>query len=320
MNKTLKKRDMYEKLTYFTQLERLINENNINIVVDKLRLCYRVIDNTIIKELELKRPDVYHLFDFDLIRVDGKYHNDIYKIVYNDYDNNNNIVPHEFGELRFNLKAEMDNDSEEDKKTWQKAWIYVNNYILYGDTKIIHLEYISAALGLKLNNVTNIEIAIDTNKNIPKRYKALIRNKAITTILNGNTILDRKEDRPEFEFIHSGDMDRYKYLTIYTKQRKAIKNKANGTIICTYDKKKECQNSAKDYILDYYDNPNKLFRLEVRVGNENFKNYLNSQKIELIEQLFWNKGFLLETFEYFLSSVIRFKRGKEYIPIWEILY
>lgn len=315
----MKNIDRYDKITYLTQLDQLVEEYGINIVVDKLKLCYNVANDEIVKYLEEHKPDFFSLLEFDLVRIEGKHFEDIYQIVYNDLDKDNNLVPHVFGELKINLKSQSKDEEEQGVK---RAWIYVNNYILYSreNQKLTHLPFISSKLGLLLNNVTGIEIAIDTKKNVPQRLKRNLRNKKITTILNGKTILDRKEDRPEIEYIHSGDMDRYKYMSIYLKQKKAVKNKSDGTTICSYDKVSECKNGYKDYILDYYNHPKRLYRLEVRVTNENFKKFLEASQIELTEQLFWSKGFLLEAFAYFLSSVIRFKSDGKNIPIWDILY
>lgn len=320
MNTALKNIDQYEKVTYFTQLEQLINKHNINIVVDKLKLCYNVVDDEIIRHLEECQPELYSLYDFDLVRIEGKHFKDTYQIVYNDFDEHSDIVPHVFGELKINLKSQTDDDSDSENQP-KRVWIYVNNYILYSkNKKVVNLPFITDKLGIELNNVTGIEIAIDTNKNVPKRLKSYIRDKDITTILNGKVVLERKEDRPEFEFVHSGDMDRYKYMSVYLKQKKAINNKTNGTVICSYGKLSESKNSNKKHVLDYYEDPKKLYRLEIRVANENFKKFLEFYKIELIEPLLWNRGFLLEAFEYFFSSVIRFKKDGKNVSIGEILY
>ncbi|NDV97477.1 hypothetical protein D0T84_21655 [Dysgonomonas sp. 521] len=175
MNKILKGTDQYEKVTYFTQLEQLIDKHNINIVVDKLKLCYNVVNDEIIKYLEEHQPETYHLYDFDLVRIDGKHFNDTYQIIYPDLDKNGDIAPHVFGDLKFNLKSQSNED--ENLNQQKKAWIYVNNYILYSkDKRVVHLPFISEKLGLVLNNVTGIEIAIDTNKNVPKRLKCIIRS------------------------------------------------------------------------------------------------------------------------------------------------
>lgn len=319
MNKKWKSIGQYEKMTYFVQLEQLIDEYNINIIVDKLKLCYNVVNDEIIQHLEEYQPEIYHLYDFDLVRIEGKHFNDTYQIVYNDLDKDGNIVPHVFGELKFNLKSQVNEEEIPDQQ--KKVWIYVNNYILYSkDKRVLHLSYISDKLGIVLNNVTGIEIAIDTNKNVPKRLKQHLRDNNVTTILNGKIIQDRKEDRPEIEYIHSGDLDRYKYMSIYLKQKKAINNKANGTVVCCYDKLSECKNSDKDYILDYYNNPNKIYRIEVRATNDNFKQFLNSYQIELSEPLLYSKGFLMEAFFYFMNSVIRFKSENKDISIGDILY
>lgn len=316
---SLKNSDQYEKMIYFVQLEQLIDKYNINIVVDKLKLCYNVVNEEIFQYLEEYQPEIYSLYDFDLVRIEGKHFNDTYQIVYRDLDKDGNIAPHVFGELKFNLKSQSKEEETPDQQ--KKVWIYVNNYILYSkDKRVVHLPFISEKLGILLNNVTGIEIAIDTNKNVPKRLKQYLRNNSITTILNGKTIFNRKEDRPEIEYIHSGNLDKYKYMSIYFKQKKAINNKSNGTVVCSYDKLSECKNSDKSYVIDYYDNPNRMYRIEVRATNDNFKQFLNSYQIELAEPLLWNKGFLMEAFLYFVNSIIRFKSGSKDISIWNILY
>jgi hypothetical protein len=324
MKKQFKDLDEYEKMMYFTKLDQILSECGISIIIDKLRLCYNVIDSTIIDELEKEKPDIYRLFDFDLVRIEGRYHNDIYQIRYNDVDRDNNIKSHIFGELRINRSADNTNIENEDnfiESKYKQVWIYVNNSILYSHyNKLIHLNYISSHLGLLLNNITAIEIAIDTNKNVPQRLKGFIRNEGIETILNDKLITNREEDRPEFDFNHSGDMNKYKYLTVYIKQIKALKNKSKGIVVCAYNKLNECENSGKKYILDYYDNPTKLYRLEVRSANEKFKEYLNKYRIVLSEQLLCSNGFLFHAFEHFFNSVIRFRSNNKIISLGQILY
>lgn len=79
MNLKFKNLDSYDKLMYFTQCNQILSDNNIRIVIDKLRLCYNIVDNTILNELEIEKPEIYRLLDFDLVRVDGRYH--MYNII-----------------------------------------------------------------------------------------------------------------------------------------------------------------------------------------------------------------------------------------------
>lgn len=107
-------------------------------------------------------------------------------------------------------------------------------------------------------------------------------------------------------------------MTVNVKQRNAIKDKSRGVTLITYDKLAEIRNSSrKDYILDFYGNPNKLYRTEVHLNNADIKDYLDGRG--LFFNYYMIDGALLEEmFFYHLNSVIRFKDGKQDIR-WEQL-
>ena len=77
--------------------------------------------------------------------------------------------------------------------------------------------------------------------------------------------------------------------------------------ICCYDKIAECIENGKNYLLEKYGNPKKLYRIEIRVGNEKFKEYAIINNIEMEEFIFRDKGFLYATFEWFFEKVLCFK-------------
>jgi hypothetical protein len=257
---------------------------------------------------------IYELFDFTLKRIDGKHYNDIYSIVYDDINENGEIQSMTFGELRFNLKSQDEDNETTDLK---KVWIDVENQILYDETKAYYLSYITDHLGLQLNNLTACEIYVDTTKrNMAYTMKKHIRDKGLTTILNGKKIVDRKEDRPELLFMHAGDMDRYKNMTLYVMPKKAVRNKSNAPSLCFYNKLDEIENSSgKKYIKEKYDNPTKLFRSEIRFKNEKFKELLDKYCLPLNESMLFNKGFQWCVFEHFFNSIIRFKKDEVNIPL-----
>lgn len=302
------------KLIYLTQLDEFMKKHKIKIGIDKLRLCYNVINDAIISELEAERPMIYELFDFTLHRIEGKHYNDIYAIVYDDVNENGEMQSTKFGELRFNLKSQEDDEEITDLK---KVWVYVENQILYDETKAYYLSYITDHLGLELNNLTACEINVDTTRrNMAYTMKKHIRDKKLTTILNGKKIVDRKENRPELRFMHIGNMDRYKDMTLYIMPKKAIKNRADAPSLCFYNKLDEINNSSgKKYISHIYDNPTKLYRSEIRFTNEKFREFLDKYNLPLGEVMLFNKGFQWCVFEHFFNSIIRFKKGDENIPL-----
>ncbi len=302
------------KLIYLTQLDELMKKYKLKIGMDKLRLCYNVINDIIISVLETEKPEIYELFNFTLYRIEGKHYNDIYAIIYDDVNADGEMQSTKFGELRFNLKSQEDDEEIVDLK---KVWVYVENQILYDETKASYLSYITDHLGLELNNLTACEIYVDTTRrNMAYTMKKYIRDKKLTTILNGKRIVDRKENRPELRFLHVGDMNRYKDMTLYVMPKKAIKNKADAPSLCFYNKLDEIENSSgKKYIKEKYDNPTKLYRSEIRFANEKFREFLDKYYLPLDESILFNKAFQWCVFEYFFNSIIRFKKDNDNIPL-----
>jgi len=118
---------MIDKLPVWGNLESELKKLKVNIGIDKLKLCYTVKNNTVIKELEENKPEWYSLYNFDLQRIEGKYHSDIYQILIRDLGKNNEMETVKFGELRFNLKEAKQEENETNTKNQKKVWIYIEN-------------------------------------------------------------------------------------------------------------------------------------------------------------------------------------------------
>ena len=262
--------------------------NNINIIKDK--------------EIGEEIDFLY----FYLRRIEGKNFKYVYEIRYNDMGKDKL-----FGELRLGI-----NDNKEESNTHQngykKAWISISNRVLYSD-EIYYLDFIEDNLGLKLHNITTLDLCLDMSIDIARLIRRLIRNPQVTTLLNGKRITNRKEDRPEITYTFSGNMDKDKYLTVNIKQKKAIKDKSKGSTLIAYNKKAEIANSSdKTYINSHYNNPAKLHRLEVHLNNGEVKEYLDRTKQELSFYSLVDDKFLLKLFDQTLNSLIRFEyRGKK---------
>ncbi|NDW13523.1 hypothetical protein D0T50_11545 [Bacteroides sp. 214] len=220
--------------------------------------------------------------------------------------------------MKFNLNRGLtESNTHDNGKT--KAWISLNNRTFYSDN-LHYLSYIDATLGLVAHNVTSIDLALDTPFNVSNQVKRLIRDKHVTTMLNGKLVKDRDKDRPEISYTLSGSLNRDKYMTVNIKQKKAIRDKAKGTTIISYDKEAEIRNSSgKDYILAYYGNPTKLYRTEVHLNYEQIKEYFQSQENDWKRFYgFLNDAVREELFFHHLNSVIQFRKGKKHI-LWEQL-
>lgn len=275
--------------------------------IDALRLCYEITDPHNINIV--RTSDIGEEVDFMyfyLRRIEGKHFKFVYEIRYSDAG-----IDKLFGELRLGINDDKEENNRHSNGL-SKAWISIDNHVLYSD-EIYYLEFIENNLGLELHNITTLDLCLDLSNDIARMIRKLIRNKNITTILNGKEILDRSQDRPEITYISSGSMDKDKYLTVCIKQKKAIKDKSRGSTLTAYNKKAEIANSSsKKYIEEFYGNPDKLYRLEVHLNNDEVKEYLNRTRQELSFYSLVDVKFLLRLFDQTINSLIRFEHeGKK---------
>ena len=242
------------------------------VIIDAFTVCCQVENSVLFEKIaSLQFGESIEFEDFTLTRIDGRYYNYVNTITYNDCGDIKT-----FGQLKFGLNNGNDEAHENGK---QKAWITVDNVALYSQA-ISYLGYICEILHLNVHNFTTIDLCKDTPFDVSRALHRLYRNKNITTILNGKRITNRDEDRPEISRTLSGSLNKDKYQTIYVKQRNAIRDKSAGVTLKTYDKLAEIRNaSEKEYILDYYNNPTKLYRTEVHLNNAEIKEYLLSHNI-----------------------------------------
>lgn len=278
--------------------------------LDALRLCFEVGDNKQFGEIaKTEIGGVFSCDGFNLQRIEGRHFEYVYLIILSEKE-------YVFGELRFGLNRN-DGEANTHKNGKRKAWINVENKVLYTD-RLSEISTISRKLNLEIHNITALDIALDMTMNISTRLRKNIRCQENTVILNGKAIMERAEDRPEITYTNSGDLDRDKYRTVNVKQKKAMKDKSQGSTLIAYDKAAEIRlASKKEYIMEKYGNPEHCFRLEVHLNNENIKQYLDSTKITLWELVF-NKKSQLKLFMYTVNSIIRFVRdGKrvDWLPL-----
>lgn len=281
------------------------------IQIDAMTVCFEVIDRYHYDQItELDFGQIYDLYEFQLIRTEGRYYNNVYAIIYMDGD-----CQIEFGQLKFNLSQGKETDNVHENGN-PKVWISLNNESLYTNDQC-YLGFIAPKLGLEAHNITTIDLCKDTPFNVGKSVRKLIKDKSVTTILNGKRVKDRNEDRPEISYILSGSLDKTdKYMTVNVKQKNAIKDKSKGVTLTTYDKVAEIRNSSgKEYILNYYGNPSKLYRTEVHLNNQEVKDYLNNRGL-FFNYYMIDEVMLEDMFYHHLNSVIRFEKGKDRIT-WE---
>ena len=200
------------------------------------------------------------------------------------------------------------------------VYFKVDNHILYDAERLRRVLELPAKMRMVFNNFTAIDLAFDSPQNLPTLIKQMMRDKDVTTIINGKAVRDRKSVLDGVLFMYSSTLNRLNNPTITVRQKKAIANKNDGITVQAYNKKAEIeQSSKKQYILDYHGNPKRLYRLEVRLHNQELKDYFANSHIEPSTDVLFNKELLKDMFYYHLSTVIRFTRGRTKIQWKELL-
>lgn len=283
--------------------------------IDMLRLCFEAEQPDLLDYYATfnigERIDLYYFY---LTRIEGKHFEYVFEITFDELGKERI-----FGELKFGINHN-DDDANTHINGKRKAWISINNRVLYTKDGLHYLGFIMDVLCLELHNITGIDLCLDMTMNIARYLKRLIRCKGFGVILNGKRIIDRKKDRPEILYTLSGNLDRDKYLTLNIKQKKAIKDKSRGATLAAYDKKAEIENSSsKDYISEFYGNPKKIHRLEVHLNNDEIKDYIIKTGEELNLGLIYNENFLFSLFFSTLGGLIRFEKDGKKVEWWDVL-
>ena len=287
---------------------------NRPIQIDALTICYEVVHPYYYEHLStLNHEECLDMDEFRLYRIDGRYYDNVYAIYL--YNGTRDI---EWGYLKFKI-TRGNEQSNTHTNGLRKVWLSINNETLYTDD-FHFLTYIEQRLGLTFHNITSLDLALDTPFSISPLVKAYLHNKDVTTILNGKRIIDRDEDRAEITYTTSGSLNRQgKYLTVNIKQRNAIKDKSKGITVLCYDKIAEISNASdKQYILQRYDNPKRLYRTEVHLNSEDIKNYVERRNIDYTPLILIDEAILEDMFFHFLDSVIRFQ-SREIDTSWQHL-
>lgn len=279
-------------------------DGDAKIVIDELKICFNA-DAEQLNQLQQISIGCYEdFYGYRFYRIT----NDRFRYYFEvSFDNQH------MGIIKFGCYTDV-----EDAKTY--VYYRVNNEVLYHEEALKSMLDLPQRFGWLFNNYTAIDVALDTKVNIPSIIKKLMRNKDITTIINGKALKERKQIIKGLFFEYSSTLKRLCHPSITIKQKKAEKNKNDGIIVQAYDKKAEItNNSDKEYILDYNGNPKRLYRLEVRLHYRELKDYFNSHGLVPDLGLVFSDDFLEDLFFYHLSSVVRFTKKRRKLDWRELL-
>ena len=199
-------------------------------------------------------------------------------------------------------------------------WVRIENFVLYDVVLFVEVLLLPQLFDLSFNNITHLDLARDFGYNISERIRSLMRNPDIKTIVNGKQIKDRDEALKGITRTCRMSLNRDKTKSLTIKQAKAIKNKYDGITLDAYDKIDEITNkSEKQYILDYYGNPKRLHRLELRLNNQDIRKISDVIGIGITEDVVFDTDRLDALYIQALQSMLRFTDGRKKLD-WQMLF
>ena len=236
--------------------------------VDKFKVCY-IAKNEILTSIENENRINFNGFYIEKIPRNeiGNYYN---IIIYNDKEENGKYI---LGEMQIGNKFEKDNLEN------RYCWISVNNENLYPNNFRLNFLYclqgIQENIGLYFNNITNLDIAVDSNYNFFKKVWNEIRNKETLNVILNKKYPNTKETLKGIfgEF----PLNSEKFLNGGFR----ISNKEKDMKLRIYDKTQEILDSSdKTYIQDRFFSIKKIFRSEVALKNKSIEEYCLINKLK----------------------------------------
>lgn len=276
--------------------------------IDRLEVCYTA-----------SVPVVEELIDTAYMERSG------YRIIAQESENNEtilqvDIVAPEGGPVWMSFASiKIGSTFETEDSPFRYVWIRVDNRVLYtplypSSPVLSYLFYIAEDLSLIYNNITRLDIAVDSGTNYPVRIKKAVRDMSLTPVVLGKAYPEPKEIIGKLLYIHTGDRIRYRTDNI------TLSSADKDEALCVYNKTEEIKESGKDYIAEWDGIKGTIYRAEVRLKRAALKDYLNSKGLTF-EELYLNilnKERLLDLFLFYSDRLIRFRRGRDTINLLQL--
>lgn len=252
-----------------------ILKNRMNI--DKLRLCFNQPKEIFNEFANIKPNTFWERGDYKLFIIgDDEEEETPKKIQVNVLLSDNTLLGHFI--------------FSNSRKYEGKCFFTFNNKALYncltsvGGHKYnlaILIDFIADDLGLTLNNITEIEIALDTNINVNAKVRKLIKDfHNFEMIYNGKKVVEPLRKLDDYtETFGRCRKHLLKNPTIYFRQAKK-----DSPLLRIYNKTEEIKDNKneKNYINEWNDfGKCDTYRMELRLLNESTKEFLNAYPDEL---------------------------------------
>lgn len=286
--------------------------NNFILNLDKLEVCYTATPETIeeLRDTKYREYEGFRIFSID---SDNSTKESFLQIDIKHPDTDGSLVWLKFGTLKVGSVFDVEEDSP------RYVWLRLDNRILYTpmypDTSIACYIYpISESLLLSYNNITKIDVAVDSNVNYFSRIKKAVRNMELVPIVLGSAYPEKKVIIDKLLYIHTADRERYRTNSI------SISSSEKDFSLAVYNKSEEIGESHKDYIAEWNGSLRTIYRAEVRLKRSALRDYLEAKGVtfeDLYYKLF-NKELLFSLFCFYSDKLLRFRSGRDTVSILQL--
>ena len=276
--------------------------------IDRLELCYiatrEVIDN--LEDTSFWEKEGYRLQEISRDRIETTFKIEV-------------VAPGTESGWFLYAWLRIGNKFEKVEDSFRYCWISLDNRALYTPGKdygeLPYIYWIEEDLGLKFNNISYLEIALDSNVNWFKRVRSALRTEELTPVILGKAYRNMKDRIKNLLYIHTGDRIRYRTNTLSLKS-------ANGEIsLEIYNKGEEIEESGKQYIRECFGLPSVgCFRLEVKVRNRALEDFCRSYGLTQydIYMKLLDRSLLFDLWLYYCNKLLRFKEKRSQVSIVQL--
>ena len=275
--------------------------------IDRLKLCLVTNDNiNMYEQIQLYEND-------NLNYTLRKIHKNEKEIIYDVYCNGIEI---KLGQLTINNNGESGCISTYHFFEFTNEALYTP--FSYQCSLIVLVDYVFDDLGMRVNNITRIELALDTTVNIVTRIDKIIKDENITMIFNNKKIKEMNKKIPDAFYCYGrsrSKRDRVPCLFF-----KGIHNQVK-----IYNKMQEIENSGKRYIYEWNNfNSSKMYRLEVRLDRIGWLSVISELNLDSTYNAanwlaYLISDYLPQIWEIALSRVLRFNNKRRQISVLQLL-
>lgn len=280
-------------------------QNRINL--DRLELTYTASDEvrTYLSDKNVQR---YELESVTLIRDQSRLYENEFSIIVQDYEQELGVFDCCIGHLHFGSP----------NPNRQHVYIVYENQALYNTMFVAIRYHLEDVLGLEFKQVSKIDIAVDFNFCIIRRFYLLYKNSKYDLIINGKKVEGVEQKVADVLHI-TGNTSRKRPMA---NPMPVVKNSGGSLSLKLYNKTREIEEeSHKDYITNAV-GFSRMYRFEVSCGNHKVLkpslNKLGMSEIDLYTGL-QNEDTLSSLFCALLDRLIRVQKGRHSYSLMDIL-